>query len=265
MHTGTDDISKLGMLQLWNDESVASHYRGKCDEVYGTTGELMPPIKSGEKPPLAVFATDVCRTVTIKYDSDYSLHGVDGYKWVADDSVFDNGIKYPEMACYCSAPEESCPDLLPGVFNASSCKFGSPAFVSFPHFYLAHEAYRNGIEGMHPSKEEHEFSIAVEPSAGIPLKIKAQLQINLLMKPYSWTTLRNVPETMMPMFWFRQAAELPEDLAAQAKIAVLLPAVGVWFAYGLAGIGGLLIILSIYCFGFRWRQSNDDDEQLLGS
>lgn len=64
---------------------------------------------------------------------------------------------------------------------------------------------------MNPSKEDHEFSVAVEPRTGIPLKINAQLQINVLMKPYEWTPLNNVPEIMMPMFWFRQAVSSDVD------------------------------------------------------
>lgn len=118
---------------------------------------------------------------------------------------------------------------------------------------------------MTPSKEKHEFSIAVEPRTGIPLKINAQLQINVLMKRYEWTpTFLNVPEIMLPMFWFRQAAELTPELASQAKIAVMLPDIGVWIAYGLAGVGGLFLILGVYCFVFRWRRvSTDADDQLL--
>lgn len=109
MFDGTDEIFNLGNLQLWNDESNMNLYRGDCDKVLGTTGELLPPIRDGEKPDLTVFATDVCRGVTIKYDSDYESQGIKGYKWVADDSVFDNGVKYPEKACYCSAQEgEKC-------------------------------------------------------------------------------------------------------------------------------------------------------------
>lgn len=262
MYTGEDDISKLGVLQLWNKSNQTHLYRGKCDRVFGTTGELLPPIPDGQRPPLTVFAPDICRAVTIKYDSPYKAEGISGLKWVADDSVFDNGVKYPEMECYCSAQEESCPDLLPGVFNASSCKFGSPAFVSFPHFYLADESYRNAVEGMHPTKEDHEFSIAAEPRTGIPLKIKAQLQINLLMKSYPWTTLKDVPEVMMPMFWFRQVAELTPELAGQAKIAVNLPEFGVWFAYGLCGVAVVLIAVGAFCFAFRWRRVEEDEELL---
>lgn len=247
---------------MWNKSNKTHLYRGKCDNVYGTTGELLPPIPDGQKPALTVFATDVCRAVTIKYDSNYKAEGISGYKWVGDESVFDNGVKYPEMECFCSAQEESCPDLLPGVFNASSCKFGSPAFVSFPHFYLANENYINAIDGMRPTKEEHEFSIAAEPRTGIPLNIKAQLQINLLMKSYPWTTLRDVPSVMMPMFWFRQVASLTPDLASQAKIAIYLPDFGVWFAYGLCGVAGVLILIGAACYAFSWRRQEEDEELL---
>lgn len=262
MFTGEDDIFKLGALQLWNSSNKTNLYRGSCDNVYGTSGELWPPIKEGLKPAATVFATDVCRAVTIKYDSEYKAQGIKGYKWVGDESVFDNGVKYPEMGCYCSAAEESCPDLLPGVFNASSCKFGAPAFVSFPHFYLAHENYQTAVDGMNPNKEDHEFSIAMEPRTGIPLNIRAQLQINLLMKSYPWTTLKDVPEIMMPMFWFRQVAELTPELASQAKIAVNLPEYGVWFAYVLIGIGGILMVIGSACFAFRWRKTAEDEELL---
>lgn len=262
MFTGENNIRDLGVLQLWNDDNKVNLFRGKCDYVVGTTGELLPPIKDGQKPPLDVFATDVCRTVRIKYDSNYEAFGIKGYQWVGDDSVFDNGVKYPEMSCFCSAQEESCPDLLPGVFNASSCKFGAPAFASYPHFYLAHEQYRNAIEGMNPIKEDHEFQIAAEPRTGIPLKIRAALQINMMMKSYPWSSIKEVPEVMMPMFWFRQVAELTPELASQAKIAVMLPDIGVWVAYGFAGIGGVLALLGVYCAVYRWRTSEEDEELL---
>lgn len=264
MFTGANDISQLGVIQLWNDQPKANHYRGQCDNVKGTSGELWPPIKAGQKPPASIFATDVCRAITLNYDSDVTVEGIKGHKWIGDDSVFDNGIKYPEMSCFCSATEESCPDLLPGVFNASSCKFGAPAFISFPHFYLAHENYRENIEGMQPDKAKHEFSIAMEPRTGIPLKINAALQINLLMRSYPWTPINNVPELMMPMLWFQQVAELTPDLADQARVAVMLPEYGMWAAYAFAGLAGVLILLSAYCFAYRWRvQTSDEDERIL--
>ncbi|CAO1313413.1 unnamed protein product [Diamesa serratosioi] len=263
MFTGVDDIKKLGVLQLWNGEAKSPNFRGKCSEVRGTTGELWPPIPEGTKPDISVFATDVCRTVTLKYHEDYEKFGIKGYKWIGDESVLDNGVKYPEMACYCSADLSECPDLRPGVFNASSCKFGAPAMVSFPHFYLADPSYRAAVTGMKPNREEHEFSIAMEPRTGIPLKINAQLQINLLMEPIEgYNVVKGVPRTVMPMFWFRQTAELTEELAGQAKWALLLPDIGMYTAYGFAGIGVVIVALSIFLIFFKWRRT-EDTENLL--
>ncbi|CRK93828.1 CLUMA_CG007355, isoform A [Clunio marinus] len=265
MFTGVDQIENLGVLELWNDQNTTGLYRDECDEVSGTTGELWPPNWNRNKLPITLFATDVCRSITLNYESDITVRGVPGFKWIGDESVFDNGIKYPSMACYCSAAKESCPDLLTGLFNASSCKFGAPAFVSFPHFYLAHENYRDEIEGMHPNKDRHEFSIALEPRTGIPLQIQARLQINLMMKSYPWAPdLVGVPNLMMPMFWFQQVAELSPELASDARLAAMLPDIGLWIAYGLAGLGGVLILVSILCFVYRWRRRSDDyDDEIL--
>jgi scavenger receptor class B, member 1 len=263
MFTGEDDISKLGVVQLWKSESKTNLYKGACDDVKGTTGELWPPIPEGQRPPLTIFATDLCRAVTVDYDSDYSKFGINGYRWVGGPSVFDNGVQFPEMACYCSADEDSCPDLQPGVFNASSCKFGAPAFVSYPHFYLAHESFTSKIDGMNPDKDLHEFSVAMEPRTGIPLSIDAKLQINLLMKSYEWTTMNDVPEVMVPVFWFRQVASLTPELADQAKIAIMLPDIGLYIAIGIASVGLLLVLVGLYCYFQRWRHQNTEHKELL--
>jgi scavenger receptor class B, member 1 len=263
MFTGENNISKLGVIQLWNNKSKTEMFRDDCDDVKGTTGELWPPIPEGEKPSLTLFATDFCRAVTLDYESDYSAFGIKGYRWVAGASVFDNGSKFPKMACYCSADKDECPDLLSGVFNASSCKFGAPAFVSFPHFYLSDESYTKNIEGMIPNKNLHEFSMAIEPKTGIPLNIDAKLQINLLMKSYEWTTMNNVPEIMVPMFWFRQVVNLTPELADQAKIAVMLPSIGIWIAYGLAAFGFVIMLFGSYCFFNNWQSQTSEDDELL--
>lgn len=182
--TGKDDINKLGLFKTWNGKDKLGHMSGECDKVQGTTGELWPPFdtKAKGKPDAKMFITDVCRSLTLKYDSKFEKHGIKGWKWIGDDSLFDNGQKYPENACYCMADEKECSNIKPGIFNASKCQFGAPAFVSFPHFYLADESYLEGIEGLSPDKEKHELFVALEPEIGIPLEVRARLQINLFMR-----------------------------------------------------------------------------------
>ena len=94
------------------------------------------------------------------------------YRFYGDDSVFDNGTKYPEKRCFCSksqligttdistSVEECAPS---GVRSISKCRFGAPAFVSFPHFYKADPSYLLNISGLDPRQDLHEFYIAVEP------------------------------------------------------------------------------------------------------
>ncbi|KAG5674505.1 hypothetical protein PVAND_004467 [Polypedilum vanderplanki] len=261
MFTGVDEITKLGILQMWNGKKTTNLYRDNCSDIRGTSGELWPPIENNEKPDISIFAPDICRNIDLKYDSEVEMLGLKGHKWVADESVFDNGYKHPEMSCYCSAEKESCPDLASGVFNASSCKWHSPAFVLFPHFYLADQVYLENLTGMNPQKEKHEFTVALEPQTGIPLKVSAALQINLLIKPWQGITkFRDVPQLFAPVLWFRQKAELTEELANQAKVATNLPSIGSWIAYGLFGLGILIAISSVLCYIFNWKRTEENDD-----
>lgn len=85
--------------------------------------------------------------------------GLTGTKFVSDADMLDNGSRVSSRECYCKDVE--C--MPSGVLNVSSCKYGAPAFVSLPHFYLADETYRKNISGMNPKKEEHEFTLIVQP------------------------------------------------------------------------------------------------------
>lgn len=93
-------------------------------------------------------------------------------RFFGGDSAFDNGTKYPDKRCFCakrqiigtneiSACAEECAPS--GVRSISKCRFGAPAFVSFPHFYKADPSYLLNITGLNPSQDLHEFYIAVEP------------------------------------------------------------------------------------------------------
>lgn len=180
MYTGTDSLKNLGILNLWNHEHKTRYYRDNCSIVRGTTGELWPPINTTTG--ITLYATDFCRSINLVPDSKNSLFNLNGYKFVGDDSVFDNGSKYKEAWCYCTSALDKCPDLPSGVLNVSDCKFGAPAFVSYPHFYLADPVYLDKIDGLSPNRTEHEFSITLEPKTGIPLEIRALLQLNILLQ-----------------------------------------------------------------------------------
>lgn len=238
MNTGTDDIYRLGNIVEWNHMKKTDYYQDDCAVVNGTSGEIFPPMKNLQET-VSLFVPDVCSTISLKYVEPTSVEGLSGYKYIGDSSVFDNGTVYPEKKCFCTG--ECVPS---GARNISSCRFGAPVFVSYPHFYLGDKSYLNAVTGMKPNKTEHEFILKVDPVTGIPLEVRAQLQINLLIQPYSrYSMFKQIPKMFVPMMWFRQRARITPDLASQGSLLHILPVAGLCLFYALAGIGLTIIIV----------------------
>ena len=68
----------------------------------------------------------------------------------------------PDNWCYC--PNGVCPPAA-GIVDSSPCRYGTPAFVSFPHFYAADDYYKNQFEpgSIDPDQDKHEFRIDLNP------------------------------------------------------------------------------------------------------
>jgi scavenger receptor class B, member 1 len=105
-----------------------------------------------------LFSPEMCRSVAMDFEEEIEIKGVKTLKFSGGDRTVDNGTLYPENACYCGG--ECVPS---GLFNISSCRYGTPVFMSFPHFYNADQFYLDQVQGMHPNKEHHQFFMAFEP------------------------------------------------------------------------------------------------------
>ena len=70
----------------------------------------------------------------------------------------------------------------------SACKFQAPAYVSYPHFYLADEMLINQFEAgsLKPEREKHESYLSLDPKSGIPLEVAVRMQINALARPLKY-------------------------------------------------------------------------------
>ncbi|KAF7270551.1 hypothetical protein GWI33_016506 [Rhynchophorus ferrugineus] len=233
MYTGNKDISKLGIITEWNYESQTSYYPDKCGLINGTSGELWYPPHSSEE--ISIFASDMCSNVKLHRNGSGYVHGIEGN-------------------CY--------EDLPTGVRNVSKCKFGAPAFISFPHFFLADPIYLNKVEGMRPDASKHATKLLIEPNTGLPLKVYAAFQLNLLLEQTEGIdVLSRINTTMMPCFWFVQKAELSDDLARLAKLMLMGGNLGTYTGYGFIGIGALLLLIYLIILKRSWRDS--DQEKLI--
>ncbi|XP_055545539.1 protein croquemort-like [Wyeomyia smithii] len=257
--TGLDRWETMGMMHRWNGVRQTEFYRGECGLVHGSTGELWPPFQD-MRSNVSVFSPDICSAMSLEFDGEISVHDVNGYKWKGNERPFDNGHRYSETKCQCTAPEENCPVLAPGVLDVSRCKWGAPATVSYPHFYLADEKYLDAIDGMQPNKPQHEFILALEPHTGVALQVKAQLQVNLAIEHYGLTMLKDLPEVMLPILWFCQRADISEDLASDLKLLLILPDIGMYIAIGLGVIGLISFAAALYCSLKVWKTSKPEPE-----
>ncbi|XP_014213282.1 protein croquemort-like isoform X2 [Copidosoma floridanum] len=254
--TGASNMNELGMLQEWKYKQVSPYFPNTCGPIKGTNGDLWPPLPNNNT--VSVFSPDVCTSLTLKSNGKSEWLGVTGNMYVSDEDMLDNGTRVDSRQCYCK--DVKCQPS--GVLNVSSCKFGAPAFVSLPHFYLADESYRENITGMEPNKEDHEFQLVIEPTTGIPVKVRAALQINFLIEPdESSSFFKNIPRMYAPMLWFTQETNLTSQYADEMKLLLLLPPLGKWISISVMVIGIICIFYSVFIY-VRQRRS-DMNENLL--
>ncbi|PZC71095.1 protein croquemort [Helicoverpa armigera] len=243
LNTGASDFSRLGNVEQWKFSNRTDHW-GECGVVKGSTGELWAP-EYGQ-PELFVFASDVCSYITLSKEREVYVEGIQGVQYSANDSIFDNGYKYPQMACYCDiVRDDNC--VPAGALNVSDCRFGAPAFVSLPHFLHADPVYASKIDGLNAT-EDMNFRLALEMFTGMPLSVAAQLQINLLVRHIPGITINNMlpdRDTMVPMFRFRQETATTPEYAALARQALRLRYWIPYAMYALTVIGVLLLIWGI--------------------
>ncbi|XP_078037579.1 protein croquemort isoform X2 [Augochlora pura] len=256
MDTGESNMLDLGVVREWNYDSRVSSYPGQCGVVRGTNGDLWPPLPHNET--VSFFVSDVCTSMSAKYSNTTVHEGLSGVTYISDDTIFDNGTKVPLRRCYYQG--DSIPS---GALNISLCKWGAPAFISLPHFYLADPSYRENIDGMNPQKDKHQLSISLEPKTGVPLKVNAQMQLNLLIQPYgNMSMFKHLKKTFIPMLWFTQEATLTADYASTVKLIIILQTLGSVTFFGIASIGVVIFSIGIFMI-IKKGMKDEQNEQLI--
>ncbi|XP_075225476.1 protein croquemort-like [Lycorma delicatula] len=240
METGTERLDKIGKLDTWNFKNHTTFYDDDCSEINGSAGEFWPP-NQNRTVPLEMYSPDLCRSISFTYLEDRTVNGIQGLTYILDKELLDNGTHVKENLCYCSG--ECSPS---GVINVTTCHYGAPAFVSYPHFYQADPYYSDLIDGMLPETDKHQFYITIEPNVGIPLDVGARLQVNLLLQPLSGIELYSkAPRVYFPMLWFNQRATMPPDMAASLKLFIMMPTILIGIGWGFIIVGLVISFISL--------------------
>lgn len=237
--TGADDISKVGTMDMWNSTKHSGYYESHCGMINGTFGEAFAPNKNRSS--VTMYLTDLCRSMTLDYEKDIENMGLLSYRYVASERVFANATDNADNWCFCSGGV--CNPS--GVSNSSTCRYGAPAFVSFPHFYLADPYYADQVEGLNPDKDLHQFHIDLEPIMGVPSQVRARLQVNILVEPdKDLDVVDDVERRFMPLIWFEVRADLTNDIAWWVNVALQMPVIGTASFFSLLAISLIVVAVS---------------------
>ena len=81
------------------------------------------------------------------------------FRFVPPRNVFGTPAENPYNQCYCA--DGNCAPS--GLFNISSCQFGSPLMMSWPHFYQADPKLLEDVVGLQPDQDKHQFQLDILP------------------------------------------------------------------------------------------------------
>jgi len=264
MFTGEQDFGKIGQIRSWNNQDdLSKFYPDGCSLLSGSAGEFFPPKR--DKSSISFFTPDLCRTIFFNFKEETEVQGISGYKYWLDGGFIGNASHNASNECYNPHPDliqqpkdmygEDIPNLKPlegaidlplydGLLNVTSCKFNAPAYVSFPHFFMADPAL---LEAFHedsdisPNEERHSSYLSLMPEPGIPLDVSIRMQINVLMRPLEYIQIMEDIDTMMyPMLWFESYTHLEDDVVRALKFLEIAPKLGNIVGGVALGIGALM-------------------------
>lgn len=264
MNTGAADIAKIGKVESWDYQTRTSFFPGACGQINGSAGEFYPPHQTKDRP-LSFYSSDMCRTLDFDFERERSVRDIVGYKYSGGRKTVDNGTAFPANQCFSAG--EAVPS---GVMNVTSCRYGTPVFMSFPHYYAADPYYLSQVDGLRPDVDKHEFSMTLEPSTGIPLDVAARLQINMLVRPTPDIALyENAPRLFFPVLWFEQRVSMGEEMAAEIRMLLAMPQIGYYCCVAVVALGVVLVVwlplvrAAMRCCGCRSR-SNGSSAKISG-
>lgn len=255
MFTGTDDFMKTGQIWQWNGDTKVPEkmYTSYCGMINGSAGEFFPAHR--DKTYIDYFSSDMCRSLRFTYTEEVEVKGVSGYKYVLGADLVNNTL--PQNECFNPYPDPDIKTVPDGLFNVSTCKYDSPAYVSYPHFLNGDQMLIDQfVEGnIKPDVATHQSYIVLEPLSGVPLEVAVKLQINMLARPvsvefqnhtYQIDLMEGLDTIYYPMIWFETVTSLDDSMVDMMKAMAASPSISLGIGIGSIIIGLILCALSAF-------------------
>ncbi|XP_029018532.1 platelet glycoprotein 4 [Betta splendens] len=219
VHTGKDDISKVGLIDRWRGEDTLKFWDDEfCNMLNGTDASSFPPFVK-KKQLLYFFSSDICRSVSAAYEQTLDLKGIKVYRYTLQQSTLASPTINPDNKCFCRDMKVTQNCTLAGALDISSCQQGRPIYISLPHFLYGSASLREHVLGLQPSEEHHFTFLDVEPTTGFTLRFAKRIQVNMVYGPSKIiTVLKKVKNyTIFPLVWLNETASVDDETAQMFK------------------------------------------------
>ncbi|XP_060550863.1 platelet glycoprotein 4-like [Pantherophis guttatus] len=214
IHSGKNDLAKKGIIITYNNSRTIRYWKSYCGMVNGTDGASFHPFMN-QSEELRFFSSDICRSMSAKFESEQMVKGIQLFRFVIPPSAFASPLTNPDNICFCTDITVSKNCTLGGVMDISACKAGKPVYISLPHFLHASKEFFQYVDGLKPDVEEHKTFLDIEPTTGFTLHFAKRLQINILVKPnIKITALKKVKHHFIfPILWLNESAIISDEKA----------------------------------------------------
>ncbi|XP_062868044.1 lysosome membrane protein 2c [Trichomycterus rosablanca] len=259
--TGKQNYSDFARVDQWKGQSTLDWWStDECNMINGTNGATFHPIVTKTER-LYMFSSDLCRSIYAMFESARIVKGIPAYRFVPPSDVFANKSVNPDNAGFCTGG--SC--LASGLLNVSVCKQGAPIIMSSPHFYQADAQFADDIFGMHPTKEQHETTIDINPLTGLVVQAAKRLQVNVFVEKLPvFSQTGNVRTMVYPVMYLNESVLIDDDSAKKLRTVVTQGNVVINIPFIIIGLGILIgfVFIGVMC---RSERSTPDERQPLVS
>lgn len=261
--TGTDNVYEVGkLLSFKNKVKLDFWSTEECNTIRGTDGTVFhPDVLQNET--LYIFNMDLCQSLPLVYQQDVPHHGINTYRFVPPSNVYGTPKENPRNQCFCK--EGECAPS--GLFNVSTCQFGSPIMLSWPHFFEADPALLETVDGLRPDQDKHQFSIDIIPKMGVGMRAAVRSQINLVMnKVENVKQLQGVRDIIYPVLWFQDGLDelSDEDTVDLLHMAIHTPETARMVMYPTFFVVGALLLLATAAFLIKNLIRSSKEEKDVG-
>ncbi|XP_067137834.1 platelet glycoprotein 4-like [Centruroides vittatus] len=243
MNTGIKDKKAFGLIQSINNKTKLDIWPHEyCNMINGSDGIGHPqPINEDVK--LKFFVHLLQRSFTLEYVRDSEIEGIPTMEFTVSSDTFDTQSKSSEQKCFCDS-KKWCDSK--GVFSYKLIDAVS-VLVSRPYFVGADSKFRVFKE-FDQDEDKYKIHFQIQPLIGFTLGMAFTLQLNIVVKQSDnlWY-LRKMNETVFPVAWFTQSADLPEDFAKEVYDMIMTPqiygkyAVMLVIGLGIMGISSAIL------------------------